>query len=86
MLASALNRPVAVRASILVVRAFVRLRRLALPQAEFARRVADLERRLGEHDVQFKVVFVAIRKLMEPSPAPKKEGRIGFHPPGKEEG
>ena len=38
-------------------------------------KLAAMERK---YDAQFKVVFDAIRELMEPSEKPKK-GRIGFH-------
>ena len=55
------------------MRAFVRLRRLLVSDAELARKLADLERK---YDAQFKVVFDAIRQLMA---APQKPRRsIGF--------
>ncbi len=75
MLASVLNSPVAVRASIQVVRAFIRLREILAGHVEMARKLAELEQK---YDKQFKVVFDAIRELMAP---PKKERkRIGFQP------
>lgn len=49
----------------LVVRAFVRLRQMAASHTELSRKLAALERK---YDVQFKVVFDAIRELMEPPP------------------
>ena len=76
MLASVLRSPVAVRASLEVVRAFVRLRSIVGAHRELARRLEDLERR---YDRQFKSVFDAIRGLMEPGEDPPK-ARIGFHP------
>ncbi|MBY0452089.1 MAG: ORF6N domain-containing protein [Bdellovibrionaceae bacterium] len=60
MLASILNSPIAVSASIQVVRAFINLRRLLSSQAELARKLELLERK---YDNQFKVVFDAIREL-----------------------
>lgn len=72
MLASVLNSPVAVEASIQVVRAFVQLRSMLAAHADLARKLAQLEQR---YDSQFRVVFDAIRRLMEPPPEPK---RIGF--------
>ncbi len=75
MLASVLNSPVAVRASIQVVRAFIRLRQMLVGHADLARRLDEQERK---YDSQFKVVFDAIRQLMEPPEEPPK-GRIGFH-------
>jgi hypothetical protein len=73
MLASVLNSPVAVQASVQVVRAFVRLRRLLETHEALARKVAALE---SKYDSQFLVVFDAIRRLMAP-PA-KARPRIGF--------
>ena len=75
MLASVLSSGVAIEASIEVVRAFVRLREWIGGQVELAKRIDDLESR---YDGQFKVVFDAIRQLME-APAPVQERRIGFH-------
>lgn len=73
MLASVLNSPIAIAASIEVVKAFVRLREMLASNAELARKLEALEKR---YDAQFKVVFDAIRQLMTP---PQKEKRtIGF--------
>jgi hypothetical protein len=82
MAASVLNTPVAVAASIQVVRAFVRLRQLLATSAEFAQRLKDLEAKYGEHDKQLVLVFEAIRQLMAPPEEPKR-GRFGFHPPAE---
>jgi hypothetical protein len=74
MLASVLNSPTAVAASIEVVKAFVRLRQMLASNVELARKLETLEKR---YDAQFKAVFDAIRQLMAP---PQKEKRqIGFH-------
>jgi hypothetical protein len=73
MLTTVLNSPVAVQASIQVVRAFVRLRQMLASNAGLARKLDALEKK---YDAQFKVVFDAIRQLMSP---PKKHKRkIGF--------
>lgn len=78
MLAAVLNSPVAVAASIQIVRAFNRLRQMALAHKDLARALAELARKVAGHDEQFKVVFEAIRELMEPPMLPPR--RIGFHP------
>ena len=70
MLASVLNSPAAIAASIQVVRAFIQLRGLLASHRELALRLDELESR---YDSQFKVVFRAIRELMEP-PAPTRKG------------
>ncbi len=73
MLASVLNSPIAVAASIQVVRAFVQLRGVLASHRELARRLDALESR---YDAKFRVVFQAIRQLMEPPTPPAKQ--IGF--------
>ena len=73
MLSSVLNSERAIRVNIEIMRAFVRMRQLLASNAELARRLGELEKR---YDAKFKVVFRAIRELMEP---PEKERRsIGF--------
>jgi len=73
MAATVLNSPQAVRMSVAVVRAFVRLRHMALSVESLARKVAALE---NKYDASFSAVFDAIRDLMEPPAPPRK--RIGF--------
>ncbi len=79
MVATILNSPIAVKTSIQVVRAFVRLREMIASHKGLAKRLDDLEKK---YDAQFKVVFDAIRQLMTP-PEPKRK-RIGFLREGKE--
>jgi hypothetical protein len=73
MLASVLNTPTAVQASVHVVRAFVRLREVLANHKGLARRLEELEKK---YDAQFKVVFEAIRQLMAPPTKPRRS--IGF--------
>ena len=73
MLASVLNTPVAVAASLQVVRAFVRLRAAFAEQRDLAQRIDGLE---AKYDRQFKAVFDAIRALMTPPEVPRR--KIGF--------
>jgi len=70
-----LNSPVAVAASVQIVRAFVRLREMVATRVGLARKLQELEKR---YDTQFKVVFDAIRELMSPPETPRR--RIGFAP------
>ena len=76
MLASVLSSPTAIQASIAIVQAFVRLRQMLTSHGELARKLSALEKK---YDAQFKVVFDAIRQLMEPPPAKRRS--IGFHNP-----
>jgi len=76
MLSSVLKSERAVRVNIEIMRAFVRMRQLLAAHADLAVKLAALEKK---YDAQFKVVFDAIRALMEPPPVQPKRGRIGFH-------
>jgi len=67
MLASVLNSPVAVRASVQVVRAFVRLREMLATHRDLAQRVETLERNV-------QVVFDALRELQAPPPRGETQG------------
>jgi hypothetical protein len=73
MLASVLNSQIAVRASIQIVRAFVKLRQILASHKDLAKRLDEMEKK---YDSQFKIVFDAIRQLMAP-PEPKQK-KIGF--------
>jgi hypothetical protein len=74
MLSGVLNSSRAIAVNIEIMRAFVRLRSLIESHAELAEELNHLERR---YDHQFKVVFDAIREIMNPA-QPAKKRRIGF--------
>ena len=74
MLSSVLRSPRAVAVNIEIMRAFVRLRQMLLSHADLARKFDALEK---TYDAQFKVVFDALRQLMQPPVKPKRS--IGFH-------
>jgi len=76
MAANVLNSPHAVRMSVYVVRAFIRLRHTVTFQKEIIVKLDDLERRITAHDSNIKTLFAAIRQLMA-VPEPKKK-KIGF--------
>jgi len=73
MLANVLNNPRAVHVSLQIIRTFVRLRQLLASNEELARKLESLEKK---YDAQFKVVFEAIRQLLQPPEKPKRQ--IGF--------
>lgn len=73
MLSSVLNSKSAVQVNIAIMRVFVKLREMIASNKELAKRLDKLEKK---YDVQFKVIFDAIRELMTP-PEPKRR-RIGF--------
>ena len=78
MLASILNSPIAVEASVRVVRAFILMREQLAANKELAVKLADLEQRVGGHDAAIQDLFEAIRQLVEP-PLPENRREIGFH-------
>lgn len=73
MLSAVLNSPVAIGASIQVVRAFMHLRKILSSHVELARKLNAMEKK---YDSQFKSVFDAIRQLMVP-PEPTRN-KIGI--------
>lgn len=77
MVASVLNSQKAVEVSVFVVRAFVQLREVLTGHKELARKISQLERKLGDHDQQIMILIEAIKQLMDPKPPPKTR-RIGF--------
>jgi hypothetical protein len=78
MAASVLNSSKAIEVSVFVVRAFVQLREAIAGHKELARKIRQLERKLGDHDEQIIALVEAIKQLMDPKPPPKTR-RIGFY-------
>ena len=83
MAASVLNTKQAVKVSVFVVRAFVKLKNILASHKELSHKLAEVERRLGKHDKQIYLLAEAIRQLMEkPTHLPSEHRQIGF-PTGK---
>jgi hypothetical protein len=77
MAATILNSQRAVDVSVLVVRAFVRLRHLMASDARLAEKFNELERKVAGHDVAIQQLVAVIRELVEP-PRAKERTKIGF--------
>src|SRR6185369_6514027 len=75
MLSGLLNSERAIVVNIEIMRAFVKLRQLLASNTDLAHRLDELE---SKYDKQFKIVFVAIRQLMNPRAVKRKP--IGFRP------
>ena len=75
MLSSVLNSERAILVNIQIMRVFVTLRRAALTYVGLRRKIEAMEKK---YDGQFKIVFEALKKLLEPPPVTKKP-LIGFH-------
>lgn len=66
----------AVAVNIEIMRTFVRLRQMIASHTDLAQKLEALERK---YDARFKVVFDAIRQLMQPPGPEVKRRPIGFH-------
>ena len=77
MAASVLNSPKAVEVGLFVVRAFVRMREALAGHKELAKRLGELESKVGTHDRAIGQIVEAIRQLTQPPEAPRRR-RIGF--------
>jgi hypothetical protein len=73
MLSSVLKSERAIHVNIQIMRTFVRLREMLTSNAEFVRRLDDLEL---TYDENFRIVFKALGQLMAPPAAKRKQ--IGF--------
>jgi hypothetical protein len=73
MLSSVLNSPRAIQVNIQIMRTFSKLREMILSHKELQRKIEAMEKK---YDYQFKIVFDAIKKLLEQPEKPKD--KIGF--------
>ena len=79
MAASVLNSARAVEVSVFIVRAFVALRQTVSQHKDLARKLADLEARIAEHDGHLAALAQAIAQLLGDPEIPERR-RIGFQP------
>ena len=81
MAANVLNSARAVEVSILVVRAFVRLRHIIADHKDLAQRIEQIERQFShktaEHEAHIQQIYALLEELMIP-PDPPKKAPIGF--------
>jgi hypothetical protein len=76
MLASVLNSPRAIEASIYVVRAFVLLRGVLASHKDLAQKLEELESKIEGHSEQIRDIIEAINQLVQMPEKPKPQ--IGF--------
>ena len=74
---SVLKSERAVKISINIIKAFVKLRELLSTHKELANKLNQMERKIEKHDEDIQAIFEAIRQLMAPLPL-KKKPQIGF--------
>jgi hypothetical protein len=75
MLSSVLNSPRAVQVNIAIMRVFVQMRHIASTHQDLLRKVNEMEMK---YDDNFRVVFTAIKKLVEPPQILAPKRKIGF--------
>lgn len=75
MLANVLNTPTAIETSVLIVRAFVKLREILSTHKDLERKILELE---SKYDNQFKIIFGAIRELMHQEQVDNDRPKIGY--------
>ncbi len=81
MLSSVLHSKDAISMNISIMRAFVEIRRAIIKESLFTAELSDLQKRIGEHDIQLSQIYEAIENIMDENVAKKKwdeRERIGF--------
>ena len=76
MLSSVLNSERAIQVNIQIMRAFIKLKEMLATHKDLKLKIEEMEKK---YDYQFKIVFDAIKQLLEPPTKPK--GKIGFQKP-----
>ncbi|TSA24846.1 MAG: ORF6N domain-containing protein [Bacteroidetes bacterium] len=79
MLSSVLNSEKAIQVNIAIMRAFVQLRRFLESNKELTRKMEELEKAVTGHDEKIKLIFQAIKQLIEKKEEPlPPRNPIGF--------
>jgi len=79
MLSAVLNSERAITISILVVKTFIRIRKILSANKELTEKLKELENKVNTHDKDIILIFEAINKLMAPPPKSEEPKRkIGF--------
>src|SRR3989338_8932387 len=73
MLSSVLNSDRAIQVNIAIMRTFTRLRSMIESHKDLKRKIEEME---GKYDKQFKIVFTALKQLLEDPVKPRNP--IGF--------
>ncbi len=81
MLSGILNSDRAIQVNIMIMRAFVQIRRLLDSNKDLARQLADMEKTISSHDEKIRLIFQAIEELMEEKENPEPRNPVGFRIP-----
>jgi hypothetical protein len=78
MAATVLSSSRAVKMSLFIIRAFVKMREGLLANAAILKRLAEIDKSLLTHDSALRDIYQKLRPLLAPPPDPPKP-EIGFH-------
>jgi hypothetical protein len=78
MAATVLNSSQAIKMSLFIIRAFVKIREKQATSAAILIRLAEIDRTLLTHDSALRDIYQKLRPLLAPPPEPSKP-EIGFH-------
>lgn len=81
MLSGVLNSDKAINMNIVIMRAFVEIRKLLLRQVDFKDQLKEIKERLGEHDGQLNQIYDALENLLDEKASQRKweeRERIGY--------
>jgi len=76
MLSGILNSPEAIKVNISIMRTFVQLRKFLETHRELAMKIEELEKILGVHDENIRLIFETISQLIEKKNNPREP--VGF--------
>jgi hypothetical protein len=83
MLSSVLNSKRAIQVNISIMRAFTKIRQLALTNSALAKKIEELEKftnqKFSKHDKEIQLIFEAIKQLIKTDSKPKNP--LGFQIP-----
>jgi len=76
MLSSVLNSKQAIEVNIRIIRIFTKMREVLLTHKDILLKLGQLEKKVSKHDGDIRLVFEALKQLLNPAQPPRK--RIGF--------
>lgn len=78
MAATVLNSPPAVKMSLFIIRAFIKMRETQAANQAIFKRLAEIDATLLQHDTALRDIYQKLRPLLEPPPE-RLHREIGFH-------
>jgi hypothetical protein len=76
MLANVIKSDQAMKMSIRIIEIFVKLREALLTHKDILLKIEQLERKIGQHDEDIKIIFSCVKEIINPAAGPMR--KIGF--------